>query len=147
MRLNDLHPGAGARRSRRRRGRGIGSGRGKTCGHGHKGQNSRSGGRVRPGFEGGQMPLQRRVPKLGFRSPRAALRAALRLDALARVPGDGVIDLAALQAAGLVNARVRRVKLIASGTLRSARVVRGLAVSSGARQAIEAAGGRVEEGS
>lgn len=144
MRLNDLQPAGGARRRPRRLGRGIGSGRGKTCGRGHKGQNSRSGGGVRLGFEGGQMPLQRRVPKFGFRAPRAAKRAELRLDALSRVPGE-VIDVATLKEAGLVAADTRHVKLIASGELKGAPVVRGLAVSAGARRAIEAAGGRVEE--
>ncbi len=142
IRLNELSSGAVTRR--RRLGRGIGSGRGKTCGRGHKGQNSRSGGGVRPGFEGGQMPLQRRIPKLGFRSPRARRCGELRLDALEPLSAE-LVDLATLQAAGLVNKRLRKLKIIASGGIRRACVLRGLAVSAGARRAIEAAGGQVEE--
>lgn len=144
MRLNELHPAAGAKRDRKRVGRGIGSGVGKTGGRGHKGQKSRSGGFHKLGFEGGQMPLQRRLPKFGFRSRLARETAQVRLHELARAEGD-VVDLAALQKAGVVPANAKRARVFASGTIDRAVTLRGIAVSKGARAAIEAAGGKVEE--
>lgn len=149
MRLNSLKPGPGAKQAHKRVGRGVGSGLGKTCGRGHKGQRSRAGGGAPKGFEGGQMPLQRRLPKYGFRSQKAKTRDEVRLDALARATtqaaGEGVIDLAALKSQKLIGQRVRRVKVIAAGTVDVALVLRGLAVTRGARAAIEAAGGRIED--
>ena len=143
MRLNSLKPGAGSRRTRKRVGRGISAGQGKTAGRGDKGQRSRSGGYSKVGFEGGQMPLQRRLPKVGFSSRKARYVAEVRLHELARVD-DETVDLAALKAAGLVPKSTRRAKVFLSGTIdRAVRVV-GLGVSRGAREAIEAAGGSVE---
>jgi large subunit ribosomal protein L15 len=144
MRLNTLKPAAGAKKSAKRVGRGIGSGLGKTCGRGHKGQKSRSGGFHKVGFEGGQMPLQRRLPKVGFSSRVGRHVAEVRLNELAKVEGD-VIDLLALKAAKVVNNDIKRAKVIASGTIESAVTVRGLGVTKGARAAIEAAGGKVED--
>lgn len=144
MRLNDLQPAEGSRTARKRVGRGIGSGLGKTCGRGHKGQKSRKGGFHKVGFEGGQMPLQRRLPKVGFRSRKALYRAEVRLPELALVEGDSV-DLQALKSAGVVNRNVKSAKVIASGELSRAMTVRGLGVTKGARAAIEAAGGTVED--
>jgi large subunit ribosomal protein L15 len=143
MELNDLHPAPGSRPSRKRVGRGIGSGLGKTGGRGHKGQKSRSGGFHKLGFEGGQMPLQRRLPKLGFRSRMALERDEIRLGELGHVAGDEV-TLESLRAAGLISRAVKRVKIIKSGEVTRALAVRGLAATSGARAAIEAAGGSVE---
>ena len=143
MRLNSLKPGAGSRKTRKRVGRGIAAGQGKTAGRGDKGQRSRSGGYSKVGFEGGQMPLQRRLPKVGFSSRKARYVAEVRLHELARV-ADETVDLAALKAAGLVPKSTRRAKVFLSGTIdRAVRVV-GLGVSRGAREAIEAAGGSVE---
>ena len=143
MRLNDLHPGEGARKSAKRVGRGPGSGLGKTAGRGHKGQKARSGGYNKVGFEGGQMPLQRRVPKRGFRSvtPQAA---EVRLDSLGRLSGD--VDLMALKQAKIVPRDAERAKVIASGKIESAVNLKGIAASAGAVKAIEAAGGSVENG-
>ena len=143
MRLNTLQPGEGSRQAPKRRGRGIGSGLGKTGGRGHKGQKSRAGGYHKIGFEGGQMPLQRRLPKRGFRSRKAAHTAEVRLDELAKVDAE-VIDIAALKARHLITGKVRRVKVIASGKLEKAVTVSGLACTRGARAAIEAAGGKIE---
>ncbi len=143
MRLNSLKPGAGSRRTRKRVGRGIAAGQGKTAGRGVKGQRSRSGGYSKVGFEGGQMPLQRRLPKVGFRSRKARFRAEVRLHELARVEGE-TVDLAALKAAGLVSRSVRSAKVFLSGTIDRAVKVVGLGVTRGAREAIEAAGGSVE---
>ena len=143
MRLNSLKPGAGSRRSRKRVGRGIAAGQGKTAGRGVKGQRSRSGGYSKVSFEGGQMPLQRRLPKVGFRSRKARFRAEVRLHELARVEGE-TVDLAALKAAGLVSRSVRSAKVFLSGTIDRAVKVVGLGVTRGAREAIEAAGGSVE---
>lgn len=143
MELNDLHPAPGSRPSRKRVGRGIGSGLGKTGGRGHKGQKSRSGGFHKLGFEGGQMPLQRRLPKVGFRSRMALERDEIRLGELGRVAG-GEVTLESLRAAGLIGRTVKRVKIIKSGEVTRALAVRGLATTSGARAAIEAAGGSVE---
>lgn len=144
MRLNDLHPAEGSRPSAKRVGRGIGSGLGKTGGRGHKGQKSRSGGTVKPGFEGGQMPLQRRVPKFGFTSKLAMGTAEVRLGELAKVEGD-VIDLASLKAANVVRRDMKRAKIVLSGEINRAVTVRGVAITKGAREAVEQAGGKVEE--
>lgn len=144
MRLNDLHPAEGSRPSAKRVGRGIGSGLGKTGGRGHKGQKSHSGGTVKPGFEGGQMPLQRRVPKFGFTSKLAMGTAEVRLAELAKVEGD-VIDLASLKAANVVRRDMKRAKIVLSGEINRAVTVRGVAITKGAREAVEKAGGKVEE--
>jgi len=144
MRLNTLRPAAGSRPSAKRRGRGIGSGLGKTGGRGHKGQKSRSGGFHKVGFEGGQMPLQRRLPKVGFRSRKSRVSEEVRLNELQLVEGDAV-DLAALKAAGVVKQGTLYAKVVASGEISKVVTVRGLGVSKGARAAIEAAGGRIEE--
>jgi large subunit ribosomal protein L15 len=143
MRLNTLSPAEGSTHAPKRVGRGIGSGMGKTCGRGHKGQKSRSGGSVKPGFEGGQMPLQRRLPKFGFTSRKAAFVAEVRLSELASMKVD-VIDLAALQAADVINDRMKDAKIILSGELTRAVTVKGLRVTKGAAAAIEAAGGKIE---
>jgi large subunit ribosomal protein L15 len=144
MRLNDLHPADGSRREHKRRGRGAGSGLGKTGGRGTKGQRARAGGYHKVGFEGGQMPLQRRLPKIGFVSSTRDLTAELRVHELARFAGQ-TADLAALQTAQLVSRRAQRVRVIASGTLDKAVTVSGLIVTPGARKIIEAAGGKVVE--
>lgn len=144
MRLNDLKPDAGSRPAAKRVGRGIGSGLGKTCGRGHKGQKSRKGGFHKVGFEGGQMPLQRRLPKVGFRSRTAATRAEVRLSELARVEGD-TIDLLALIQARILSQSIKSAKIIASGEVGRAFTVRGVGVTKGARAAIEAAGGTIED--
>jgi large subunit ribosomal protein L15 len=144
MRLNDIKPPEGSKRATKRVGRGIGSGLGKTCGRGHKGQKSRAGGYHKVGFEGGQMPLQRRLPKVGFRSGKARVNDEIRLHELGRIEGD-LVDRPALQKAGLISKKIKRVKIIASGELDHALTVRGLAVTKGARTAIEAAGGKVED--
>ncbi len=144
MRLNTLKSAPGARRPRKRVGRGIGSTLGKTCGRGHKGLKSRSGGRVKPGFEGGQMPIQRRLPKVGFVSRKAMVTAEVRLDELAKVESDS-IDLQSLKGAGVLGQKARFAKIILSGSIDRAVTVRGLGVTKGARAAIESAGGRVEE--
>ena len=143
MQLNELRPGAGARKAGKRVGRGAGSGVGKTAGRGHKGQRSRSGGHSVVGFEGGQMPLQRRLPKVGFRSRMARLTAELRLHEL-EIPTADVVDMDVLKAANLVPAFVTKVKVIKSGEIKKAVKIRGLAVTIGARAAIEAAGGSIE---
>lgn len=144
MRLNNLSPAAGSRKAAKRAGRGIGSGLGKTAGRGHKGQKSRSGGTVKPGFEGGQMPLQKRLPKYGFTSRVARTTAQIRLGELARVEAD-VIDLDALKAADLIRDDIERARVFLSGELDKAVTVKGLAVTKGAREAIEKAGGKIEE--
>ena len=144
MRLNTLSPAPGSRKDAKRVGRGIGSGVGKTAGRGHKGQKSRSGGKVRPGFEGGQMPLQKRLPKYGFTSRIARTTAQVRLAELSVVEGD-VIDLEALKAADLVKQNVTRARVFLSGELGKAVTVKGLAVTKGAREAIEKAGGKIED--
>jgi large subunit ribosomal protein L15 len=144
MRLNSLSPAPGAKRDTKRVGRGIGSGYGKTAGRGHKGQKARSGGSIRPGFEGGQMPLQKRLPKYGFTSRMARTTAQIRLSELNAVEGD-VADLAALKNADLVRDNVTRARVFLSGELNRAVTVKGLALTKGAREAIEKAGGKVEE--
>ena len=143
MRLNTLKPAQGAKQTAKRVGRGIGSGLGKTCGRGHKGQHARAGGFHKVGFEGGQMPLQRRLPKVGFRSHLARDTAEVRLGELAKVRGE-VIDLAALRAANIVPQQALQAKVILSGKLEAKVNLRGVAVTKGARAAIEAAGGKVE---
>lgn len=143
MRMNELLPEAGSRPSAKRVGRGIGSGLGKTGGRGHKGQKSRSGGYHKVGFEGGQMPLQRRLPKVGFRSRVKHAVAEVRLHELSLVDGDVTVD--SLKAAGLIPGNAERAKIFLSGSLDKPCVIRGVGVSAGARSAIEAAGGRVEE--
>jgi large subunit ribosomal protein L15 len=145
MHLNSLRPSAGSRKDRRRVGRGIGSGSGKTCGRGHKGQKSRSGGFSKIGFEGGQMPLQRRLPKVGFRSRKAGQTAEVRLGEIAKIEAD-VVDLEALQAAGIVSPRAKRGKVILSGEISRAVKLKGLSLTKGARAAIEAVGGEILEG-
>jgi len=144
MRLNTLRPAAGSRTSAKRRGRGIGSGLGKTGGRGHKGQKSRSGGFHKVGFEGGQMPLQRRLPKVGFTSRKSRVSEEVRLNELQLVEGDAV-DLAALKVAGIIKQRTLYAKVVLSGEISKAVTVRGIGVSKGARAAIEAAGGQVED--
>ncbi|ABV38903.1 ribosomal protein L15 [Shewanella sediminis HAW-EB3] len=144
MRLNTLSPAAGAKSAAKRVGRGIGSGTGKTCGRGHKGQKSRSGGGVRVGFEGGQMPLKIRLPKFGFTSRRALVTAEVRISELAKVNGD-VVDLNALKDANLVTRNIQFAKIVLSGTIERPVTVKGLKVTKGARAAIEAAGGKIEE--
>ncbi len=144
MYLNTIKPAAGAKQTRKRVGRGIGSGLGKTCGRGHKGQHSRSGGFTKVGFEGGQMPLQRRLPKIGFSSRVKASRAEVRLHELDAVEAD-VVDLDALKAANIVPQQTLKAKVIASGELTRAVTLRGINVTKGARAAIEAAGGKIED--
>ena len=143
MRLNSIQPAEGSRPSKRRLGRGIGSGLGKTCGKGHKGQKARAGGFHKVGFEGGQMPLQRRLPKVGFRSRTAHLTAEVTLRTVAQLKVE-TIDLATLKQAGLIPMCVRRVKVILKGELDHAVHIKGLAVTAGARNAIESKGGRIE---
>ena len=144
MRLNSLKPAAGSRKPGKRVGRGIGSGLGKTCGRGHKGQKSRSGGFHKVGFEGGQMPLQRRLPKVGFTSRKSRFVSELRLHELGLVSAD-VIDLDALKQDNLVSRSTKRVKVIASGSIDKAVRLKGIRVTKGARAAIEAAGGSIED--
>jgi large subunit ribosomal protein L15 len=142
MQLNNIKPAAGSNKTRKRVGRGIGSGLGKTAGRGHKGQKSRSGGFHKIGFEGGQMPLQRRLPKRGFVSPLRGRVVEVRLSDLQRIAGD-VVSFAALQEAGVVPRLARGAKVILSGKLERAVTVEGLGATKGARAAIEAAGGKV----
>lgn len=144
MLLNTLSPAAGANKDRKRQGRGIGSGIGKTGGRGHKGQKSRSGGKVRVGFEGGQMPMQRRLPKFGFTSRKSLVTAEVNLFEIAKVEGD-VVELSTLQAAGIVKKNIQFVKVVKSGEVSRGVTVKGLKVTKGAREAIEAAGGKIEE--
>lgn len=144
MKLNALSPAPGSRPSSKRVGRGIGSGLGKTGGRGHKGQKSRSGGRVKPGFEGGQMPLQRRLPKFGFTSRQAQYVAEVRLNELAAA-GVDVVDLDALKKADIIGDKIKRARVILSGEINKAVTVKGLKVTKGAKAAIEAAGGKIEE--
>jgi large subunit ribosomal protein L15 len=143
MRLNTLKPGPGAKRPRLRVGRGASAGQGKTCGRGVKGQRARKGGYHKMGFEGGQTPLDRRLPKFGFRSKIKATRAEVRLNELAKVEA-AVIDLDALKAAELVPIFTERVKVILSGEIKKAVTLKGIAATKGARAAIEAAGGKFE---
>jgi large subunit ribosomal protein L15 len=144
MKLNSIHPAPGSKRPRLRVGRGASAGQGKTCGRGTKGQRARKGGYHKVGFEGGQMPLQRRMPKTGFRSAIKQSRAEVTLGALARVSA-APIDLAALIAANVVPAETEKAKVILSGKIEKAVTLKGIAVTKGARAAIEAAGGKIEE--
>lgn len=143
MQLNTIKPANGSRSDGKRAGRGVGSGLGKTGGRGHKGQKSRSGGFHKVGFEGGQMPLQRRLPKVGFRSRMGRATAEVRLHELAKVDAE-IIDLAALQAANVISRNIKRVKVMAAGQIDKAVRLKGIKVTKGAREAIEAAGGKVE---
>ena len=144
MRLNTLKPAEGARKDRVRVGRGIGSGLGKTAGRGHKGQFARSGkGKVKAGFEGGQMPLQRRLPKVGFRSKKAHEVSEVLLYQLDSLKAD-VVDFDVLKAAGLIETRAERAKIVKKGDIKRAVKLKGVAVTAGAKAAIEAAGGSVE---
>ena len=144
LRLNTISPAPGAKHSAKRVGRGIGSGLGKTGGRGHKGQKSRSGGSVRPGFEGGQMPMQKRLPKYGFTSRIAQTTAQVRSAELNLIT-DEVIDLDALKRADIIGSKIERAKVFLSGDVTKAVTVKGLAVTKGAREAIEKAGGKVED--
>jgi len=144
MRLNSLKPAAGSQPTSKRVGRGPGSGLGKTCGRGHKGQKARAGGFHKVGFEGGQMPLQRRLPKRGFHSMSDTSTGEVRLGDLARVK-DAVIDLAALQKADLVSAQALRAKVYLAGSLAKAVTLKGVRATKGARAAIEQAGGKLED--
>jgi large subunit ribosomal protein L15 len=144
MRLNTIKPAEGSKQTARRVGRGAGSGFGKTSARGHKGQKARAGGFHKVGFEGGQMPLQRRLPKVGFRSQSARYSAEVRLSELAAVEG-GVIDLLSLKAAKIVPQETLRAKIVKSGEVAIAVTVRGVAVTKGAREAILAAGGKIED--
>ena len=142
MRLNTLSPAVGSKTGKKRLGRGIGSGLGKTSGKGHKGQYARKGGYHKVGFEGGQMPLQRRLPKVGFRSQMKASRAEVRLDALATIEAE-IIDVSVLKAAGLVSIATDKVKVILAGELKKKVTLKGVQATKGAKAAIEAAGGSV----
>ena len=144
MRLNTLKPAAGSKSAAKRAGRGIGSGLGKTGGRGHKGQKSRTGGGIRPGFEGGQQPLQMRLPKFGFNSAKARITAEVTLSELAKVEAD-VIDVQALKDADIIKDSMQRAKVMLSGEISKAVTVKGIGVTKGARAAIEAAGGKIEE--
>lgn len=144
MELNQLQPGEGSKKSRRRVGRGIGGGLGKTCGRGHKGQKSRAGGFHKVGFEGGQMPMQRRLPKRGFVSLTADRTAEVRLNEIAALPIDE-IDLLSLKQAGIISSEALAAKVILSGSIERKVTLRGIGATKGARAAIEAAGGSVSE--
>ncbi|GAA0318420.1 50S ribosomal protein L15 [Psychrobacter aestuarii] len=144
LRLNELSPGIGAKKTAQRRGRGIGSGLGKTGGRGVKGQKSRSGSSVPAGFEGGQMPLYRRLPKFGFTSKMAMTTAEVRLSELNKVEGD-VVSVETLKAANVIRGDMKRVRIILSGDVTKAYTFKGVKVTKGAKQAIEAAGGSIEE--
>ena len=143
MHLNTIAPSSGSKRKAKRVGRGVGSTLGKTCGRGHKGQKSRSGGFHKVGFEGGQMPLQRRLPKVGFSSRKKKYSAEIRLSELALVEA-AEISLDALKTANLISGLVKKVKVIDSGVIEKAITIRGLGVTKGARKAIEAQGGKIE---
>jgi large subunit ribosomal protein L15 len=143
MRLNNISPSPGSKRIRLRVGRGASAGQGKTCGRGVKGQRARKGGYHKVGFEGGQMPLQRRLPKTGFRSKIAPTVAEVRLSELAKLSGD-VVDLASLKAANLVHEQALRARVVASGSVSKALTVKGVHLTKGAKAAIESAGGKVE---
>jgi large subunit ribosomal protein L15 len=146
MKLNSMGPAEGSKKPRLRVGRGASAGQGKTCGRGVKGQRARKGGYHKVGFEGGQMPLQRRLPKIGFISHVKPTRAEITLETLAKIAAKngGAVDLAALKAASAVPAGIEKVKVILNGKISTAVTVRGLAATKGARAAIEAAGGKFE---
>jgi large subunit ribosomal protein L15 len=143
MRLNTLKPGSGAKRPRLRVGRGASAGQGKTCGRGTKGQRARKGGYHKVGFEGGQMPIQRRMPKVGFRSAMKRLHAEVRLDELLKVEGT-VVDIESLRKARVISAAAQTAKVVLSGEIKKAYTLKGVAATKGARAAIEAAGGKIE---
>jgi large subunit ribosomal protein L15 len=143
MRLNTLKPGHGSKRPRLRVGRGASAGQGKTCGRGVKGQRARKGGYHKVGFEGGQTPLDRRLPKFGFRSDMAMTRAEVRLHELEKIEG-GIVDLESLKKAGVIPVFAERAKVVLSGELKKAVTLKGIGATKGARAAIEAAGGTVE---
>ncbi|HEY1492717.1 MAG TPA: 50S ribosomal protein L15 [Steroidobacteraceae bacterium] len=143
MRLNTLKPGHGAKRPRLRVGRGASAGQGKTCGRGTKGQRARKGGYHKVGFEGGQMPIQRRMPKVGFRSAMKRLHAEVRLDELLKVEGT-VVDIDSLRKARVISAAAETAKVVLSGEIKKAYTLKGVAATKGARAAIEAAGGKIE---
>ena len=143
MYLNTLKPATGAKKPAKRVGRGIGSGLGKTCGRGHKGQHSRSGGYHKVGFEGGQMPLQRRLPKVGFVSRQAKFKAQICLHELERLEPNTIVNLAALKAAHIIPQKVKHAKIIVSGQLTKPLKIEGLSVTKGARTLIEAVGGSI----
>jgi len=142
VKLNDINPRRGSRKQRKRLGRGISAGQGKTCGRGHKGQKSRSGGKVRIGFEGGQLPLQRRVPRFGFRSRIGAVTAEVRIGELDKVTGDE-ITLESLKSANILSKDVKRARVFQSGEIHRALTIKGLRVTRGARAAIKKAGGTI----
>lgn len=144
MRLNTLKPAVGAKKTSKRVGRGTGSGVGKTAGRGHKGQKSRAGGFHKVGFEGGQMPLQRRLPKYGFTSRQSLVRDIVRLHELEKVEG-GIVTLETLQASNVISKNIKIARIIASGEIKKAVTVKGIHVTKGAKAAIEAAGGTVED--
>lgn len=143
MKLNTLSPAVGSKKAPKRLGRGIGSGTGKTAGKGHKGQKARAGGYHKVGFEGGQMPMSRRLPKFGFTSLKAVGRSEIRLSDLAKLT-DKEIDFATLQAQGLITSNTKFAKIILAGEIKRPITVKGIDVTAGARKAIEAAGGKVE---
>jgi large subunit ribosomal protein L15 len=143
MRLNTLKPGHGAKRPRLRVGRGASAGQGKTCGRGTKGQRARNGGYHKVGFEGGQMPIQRRMPKVGFRSAMKRLHAEVRLDELLKLEGT-VVDIESLRKARVISADAETAKVVLSGEIKKAYTLKGVAATKGARAAIEAAGGKIE---
>ena len=144
MRLNSLSKSQGSKTAKKRVGRGIGSGFGKTAGRGHKGQKSRTGGKVPAGFEGGQMPLQMRLPKFGFNSAIARVTAEIRLSELEKVEAE-VIDLQALKEANIINNSMRRARVMLSGKITKAVTLKGVGLTAGAKAAIEAVGGKIEE--
>ena len=145
MKLNELSPAAGSAKASFRKGRGAGSGNGKTAGKGHKGQNARSGGGVRPGFEGGQLPLYRKLPKRGFKNRFAVNYAVVNVDALNAFENGAVVDLAALKAARIVRKELDGVKILGSGELKKSLTVKATVFSATAKEKIEAAGGKIEE--
>jgi large subunit ribosomal protein L15 len=144
MRLNTLKPAAGSKKKAKRLGRGIGSGKGKTCGCGHKGQTARSGYSKKSGFEGGQAPMQRRLPKFGFKSMHVAANAEIRLHELNKFDSGSIIDAKALRDVNLIGSKVRKIKVILSGELKKAVTLKGLKVTSGARKVIDKVGGKIE---
>lgn len=143
MYLNTLQPAPGSKKKSKRLGRGIGSGKGKTCGRGHKGQRARAGGYHKVGFEGGQMPIQRRIPKSGFKSRSALYRAEIYLSDINKMQAD-TIDLLTLMSEGMIRFDTKEVKIIASGEIERAVTIRGVSVSAGARAKIESAKGKIE---
>ena len=144
MQLNKLSPASGSTKAKKRVGRGVASGWGKTCGSGHKGQKSRSGGTVKPGFEGGQMPLQMRLPKYGFTSRIGRVTSEVRTSELNKVEG-GIISIESLKKSGVISSGTKRVKIMLSGTVEKKYTIQGLPVSKGAREAIENAGGEIHD--